>query len=73
MIKKEKEKHHSKSPNFYNDDVDRNIGNKTYVPTTWKVVFNLSEVDNSANYTLQLALASANDAELQVYIYMNSN
>lgn len=68
-----KKKHHSKFPNFYitgcNDDLDRNIGNKTYVPTTWKVLFNLTDVDNSANYTLQLALASANDAELQVYIY----
>nr|XP_018623891.1 probable rhamnogalacturonate lyase B isoform X2 [Nicotiana tomentosiformis] len=46
---------------IYNDD-----GNKTYVPTTWQVLFDLDDIDQSANYTLQLALASANDAELQV-------
>lgn len=48
--------------NFY----CRNIGNKTYVPTTWTILFNLTDVDTSSNYTLRLALASANDAELQV-------
>lgn len=44
----------------------RNIGNKTYVPTTWKILFDLKEVDKTGNYTLWLALASANLAELQV-------
>ncbi|KAI3451276.1 hypothetical protein Pfo_007941 [Paulownia fortunei] len=51
---------------WYFAHVNRNIGNKTYVPTTWKIMFNLTNVDQSANYTLQLALASATDAELQV-------
>ncbi|XP_055828872.1 probable rhamnogalacturonate lyase B isoform X2 [Solanum dulcamara] len=46
---------------FYNDD-----GNKTYAPTTWQVLFDLEDVDQSSNYTLQLALASAHEAELQV-------
>ncbi|KAM3283238.1 putative rhamnogalacturonate lyase B [Capsicum chacoense] len=46
---------------FYNDD-----GNKTYAPTTWQVLFDLEDVDQSSNYTIQLALASAHEAELQV-------
>ncbi|KAH0711338.1 hypothetical protein KY289_007297 [Solanum tuberosum] len=46
---------------FYNDD-----GNKTYAPTTWQVLFDLEDVDQSSNYTLQLALASAHEAEFQV-------
>ncbi|XP_047954367.1 probable rhamnogalacturonate lyase B [Salvia hispanica] len=53
---------------WYFAHVNRNIGNKTYVPTTWRVLFNLTDVDTSANYTLRIALASANDAELQVRI-----
>ncbi|KAM3338532.1 hypothetical protein P3S68_030618 [Capsicum galapagoense] len=47
----------------YNDD-----GNKTYIPTTWQIVFDLQQVKDSSNYTLQLALASANEAELQIRI-----
>ncbi|KAK1392015.1 Rhamnogalacturonan endolyase [Heracleum sosnowskyi] len=48
--------------------VNRNIGNKTYVPTTWQILFDLEEIDESGNYTLHLALASATTAELQVRI-----
>ncbi|GAA0186311.1 lyase [Lithospermum erythrorhizon] len=48
--------------------VNRDIGNKTYVPTTWQIIFNLDSVDSTGDYTLQLALASANEAELQVRI-----
>ncbi|GAA0170159.1 lyase [Lithospermum erythrorhizon] len=48
--------------------VNRNMDNNTYVPTTWKIVFNLDSLDSNGNYTLQLALASANAAELQVRI-----
>ncbi|KAL6518609.1 hypothetical protein OROGR_019111 [Orobanche gracilis] len=47
----------------------RKVGNKVYIPTTWKIVFNLTNVDESANYTLQLALASVTYAELQVRIH----
>ncbi|KAL6582863.1 hypothetical protein OROMI_004941 [Orobanche minor] len=47
---------------------DWNVGNKIYIPTTWKIVFNLTNIDGSANYTIQLALASVTDAELQVRI-----
>ncbi|MCD7463212.1 hypothetical protein HAX54_050162 [Datura stramonium] len=46
----------------YNDD-----GNKTYTPTTWQIVFDLQEVEDSSNYTLQLALASTNEADLQTF------
>ncbi|XP_019439240.1 PREDICTED: probable rhamnogalacturonate lyase B isoform X2 [Lupinus angustifolius] len=46
--------------------VTRNIGNNTYEPTTWKIIFEHEHDIFSGNYTLQLALASAKDAELQV-------
>ncbi|KAL0343019.1 UNVERIFIED_CONTAM: hypothetical protein Sangu_1189300, partial [Sesamum angustifolium] len=53
---------------WYFAHVNRKLDNKTYVPTTWKIMFDLTNVDESSNYTLQLALASANEAELQVRI-----
>ncbi|KAK6125862.1 hypothetical protein DH2020_040388 [Rehmannia glutinosa] len=53
---------------LYVDQPDKNLGDKTYVPTTWKIMFGLENVDIAANYTLQIALASATDAELQVRI-----
>ncbi|KAI3451280.1 hypothetical protein Pfo_007945 [Paulownia fortunei] len=46
--------------------VTRNVGNKQYAATTWQILFDLKNVKKAANYTLQLALASANQAELQV-------
>ncbi|TQD81016.1 hypothetical protein C1H46_033431 [Malus baccata] len=54
----------------YGDDwfyahVTRNR-NGTYEAATWQIVFQLENVWNTGNYTLQLALASANYAELQV-------
>ncbi|KAK1574839.1 hypothetical protein Q3G72_000309 [Acer saccharum] len=45
--------------------VTRNIGNKTYEGTTWQIIFEL-ESWKRGNYKLQLALASANGAEIQV-------
>ncbi|KAA8546655.1 hypothetical protein F0562_003114 [Nyssa sinensis] len=48
--------------------VNRNIGNKTYEPTTWQITFDLQNVIDTGNYTLQLALASAHEANLQVRI-----
>ncbi|KAL2498987.1 Rhamnogalacturonate lyase family protein [Abeliophyllum distichum] len=51
---------------WYFAQVNRNTGNKIYVPTTWKILFDLDNIDEQGNYTLQLALASATDAELQV-------
>ncbi|KAJ1382160.1 Rhamnogalacturonate lyase [Sesbania bispinosa] len=47
--------------------VTRNIGNSTYQPTTWKIVFELENNTLKGNYTLQLALASAHYSEVQVW------
>ncbi|CAI9758172.1 unnamed protein product [Fraxinus pennsylvanica] len=52
--------------NWYFARVNRKTGNKNYIPTTWKILFDLDDIDEQGNYTLQLALASATDAELQV-------
>ncbi|KAL3628094.1 hypothetical protein CASFOL_028196 [Castilleja foliolosa] len=46
--------------------VTRNLGNNHYEPTTWRIEFDINKVNREVNYTLQLALASANGAELQV-------
>ncbi|CAN8276523.1 unnamed protein product [Cochlearia groenlandica] len=47
--------------------VTRNIDNSTYVPTTWQIKFQLPYVNwRGGSYTLQLALASAARANLQV-------
>ncbi|KAK9097004.1 hypothetical protein Sjap_022501 [Stephania japonica] len=48
--------------------VNRKKDDNTYEGTTWQIVFNLDDVDQSGAYTLQVALASANAAELQVRI-----
>ncbi|KAM1486264.1 hypothetical protein ACFX2I_000485 [Malus domestica] len=46
--------------------VTRNTGNNTYEATTWRILFQLKNLTTTGNYTLQLALASANNAEVQV-------
>ncbi|KAF3580041.1 hypothetical protein DY000_02034145 [Brassica cretica] len=48
--------------------VTRNVGNNTYQPTTWQIVFNLQNLNRVGLYTLRVALASAADSELQVRI-----
>ncbi|PIN00387.1 Rhamnogalacturonan endolyase [Handroanthus impetiginosus] len=48
--------------------VTRNMGDGQFQATTWQIVFYLKNASRGANYTLQLALASANEAELQVRI-----
>ncbi|KAK2975649.1 hypothetical protein RJ640_000674 [Escallonia rubra] len=53
------------SKDWFFAHVTRDLGNKTYVPTTWRIVFNLPKVVPTRNYTLQLALASATAARLQ--------
>ncbi|XP_056697230.1 probable rhamnogalacturonate lyase B [Spinacia oleracea] len=45
----------------------RRIGDK-YESTTWQIVFPLKEVVPNSNYTLQIALASATESELQVRV-----
>ncbi|CAN4126821.1 unnamed protein product [Withania somnifera] len=54
------------SKDWFFAHVTRNIGNKTYEATTWKIIFNLVSVQKTSNYTLQLALAAAQGAALQV-------
>ncbi|KAL4379165.1 hypothetical protein GQ457_02G015790 [Hibiscus cannabinus] len=46
--------------------VPRKAGNNTYRPTTWQIKYNLQEVNEKRTYTLQLALAAASFAEVQV-------
>ncbi|KAL3838682.1 hypothetical protein ACJIZ3_023273 [Penstemon smallii] len=46
--------------------VTRNVGAGKFQATTWQIVFELKNVMKAGNYTLQLALASANEAEVQV-------
>jgi rhamnogalacturonan endolyase len=46
--------------------VTRKVGNNTYIPTTWTILFDLENVEPTGNYTIQLALASATAAELHV-------
>ncbi|CAI9111386.1 OLC1v1011604C1 [Oldenlandia corymbosa var. corymbosa] len=40
--------------------------NKKCFPTTWQIIFNLHNLRSNATYTLHLALASANYAQLEV-------
>ncbi|GAV73071.1 Rhamnogal_lyase domain-containing protein [Cephalotus follicularis] len=54
------------SQHWFYAHVTRNKGNKTYQATTWQIKFDLENLFNFGNYTLQLALASATDSELQV-------
>ncbi|KAE8010477.1 hypothetical protein FH972_006845 [Carpinus fangiana] len=53
------------SKDWFYAHVTRNINNRTYEAATWKIVFELESV-NIGYYTLQLALASANEADLEV-------
>ncbi|KAK9037810.1 hypothetical protein V6N11_022710 [Hibiscus sabdariffa] len=46
--------------------VPRKAGNNTYRPTTWQIKYNLQDVNENGTYTLQLALAAASFAEVQV-------
>ncbi|AES95929.2 rhamnogalacturonate lyase B-like protein [Medicago truncatula] len=53
--------------------VPRSTGNNKFQATTWKIIFEHGAVI-SGNYTLQLALASASNAEVQVWFNnMNAN
>ncbi|KAE8655850.1 Cinnamyl alcohol dehydrogenase 6 [Hibiscus syriacus] len=46
--------------------VPRKTGNNTNRPTTWQIKYNLQDVNENGTYTLQLALAAASFAEVQV-------
>ncbi|KAI4328110.1 hypothetical protein L6164_020494 [Bauhinia variegata] len=46
--------------------VTRSTGNNTYESATWQIVFDLPNVAEGGNYTLQMALASATYSHLEV-------
>ncbi|XP_043810975.1 uncharacterized protein LOC122723260 [Manihot esculenta] len=46
--------------------VNRKVGNTAYKATTWQIIFELKSVMQSGSYTLQIALASTTNSELQV-------
>ncbi|CAL0313195.1 unnamed protein product [Lupinus luteus] len=46
--------------------VPRNVGKNTYLPTTWQIIFEHQHDIFHGNYMLQLALACAAEAELEV-------
>ncbi|KAL3630435.1 hypothetical protein CASFOL_023419 [Castilleja foliolosa] len=48
--------------------VNRKVNNSNYTPTTWRISFDARNVSRTGAYTLRLALASANLAEIQVWI-----
>ncbi|EOA34562.1 hypothetical protein CARUB_v10022113mg [Capsella rubella] len=56
------------SQDWFYAQVTRNNGDSTYNPTTWQIVFHLPYVNMRGSYTLQLALASAARAHLQVRV-----
>ncbi|TYG40422.1 hypothetical protein ES288_D12G091400v1 [Gossypium darwinii] len=55
------------SKDWFFAHVPRRIGNETRA-TTWQIKYELQEVNKAGNYTLQLALAAASYAEVQVRI-----
>ncbi|CAK8561778.1 unnamed protein product [Lathyrus sativus] len=55
-----------KNSDWFYAHVTRITENKTYEPTTWQIIFEHQDEIITGNYTLQLALASAADANLQV-------
>lgn len=42
--------------------------NNNYVPATWQIVFDVDNVVREGTYTLRIAFASANFAQIQVFI-----
>ncbi|KAL2498986.1 Rhamnogalacturonate lyase family protein [Abeliophyllum distichum] len=53
---------------FYAHVNRKSISTNKYEATTWQVSFDLTNVTNGGTYTLQIALASASYAEIQVRI-----
>ncbi|XP_027769376.1 probable rhamnogalacturonate lyase B isoform X2 [Solanum pennellii] len=48
--------------------VNREIGDNVYQSSTWQIKFKIGNVDQGGTYTLRVALAASNHAELQVRI-----
>lgn len=60
------------SKDWFFAHVTRNVKG-SYVPTTWRIVFNARNVSRRGRYTLRVALASASFAEIKVYINSQIN
>ncbi|CAN1169626.1 Rhamnogalacturonate lyase [Linum perenne] len=53
---------------FLDKPNDKESGPNNYIPTTWQIIFDLPDVAPAGNYTLQLALASAQETNTFVYV-----
>jgi rhamnogalacturonan endolyase len=56
------------SKDWFFAHVTRRISDKIYAPTTWQISFDLNNVVPGRIYTFRLALASANQAHLQIRV-----
>ncbi|CAN1288414.1 Rhamnogalacturonate lyase [Linum perenne] len=56
------------SKDWFFAHVLRESGPNNYIPTTWQIIFDLPDVAPAGNYTLQLALASAQETNTFVYV-----
>ncbi|TYJ47093.1 hypothetical protein E1A91_A02G163800v1 [Gossypium mustelinum] len=54
------------SKDWFFAHVPRKIGDDWYRPTTWQIKYNLQDVNNRGTYTLQMAIAAASFAEVEV-------
>ncbi|KAL6144278.1 hypothetical protein ACLB2K_054973 [Fragaria x ananassa] len=59
---------HNYSNDWFYAQVTRDIGNGTYVGTTWQIQFELESATHPGNFTLRLALASGSYSKLLVRI-----
>ncbi|GER34853.1 rhamnogalacturonate lyase family protein [Striga asiatica] len=53
---------------WFFEHVNRKLRDEQFAATTWQIEFDLKSVISAGIYTVQLALASANEAELQVLV-----
>ncbi|KAB2036924.1 hypothetical protein ES319_D03G036300v1 [Gossypium barbadense] len=54
------------SKDWFFAHVPRKIGDDRCRPTTWQIKYNLQDVNNRGTYTLQMAIAAASFAEVEV-------
>ncbi|KAB2036922.1 hypothetical protein ES319_D03G036100v1 [Gossypium barbadense] len=54
------------SKDWFFAHVPRKTGDDRYRPTTWQIKYNLQDVNNRGTYTLQMAIAAASFAEVEV-------
>ncbi|MBA0608417.1 hypothetical protein Godav_020644 [Gossypium davidsonii] len=54
------------SKDWFFAHVPRKTGDDRYRPTTWQIKYNLQDVNNKGTYTLQMAIAAASFAEVEL-------